>query len=102
MDCPALDALDTFRPDIIFVDIVMPNIDGIKLCQVIRSRPEFKDLYIVVLSGVAMEDKLSLDQVDADAFIAKSRFQDTLKHILSAIDEAGNHQALPPAEKLRE
>jgi two-component system, cell cycle sensor histidine kinase and response regulator CckA len=32
----ALDILQTYFPDLIFVDLVMPNIDGRQLCQAIR------------------------------------------------------------------
>ena len=40
----ALDILKTFTPDIIFVDLIMPNIEGEKLCQIIRRVPELKDV----------------------------------------------------------
>ena len=32
----ALDRLQTFTPDIIFTDLLMPQIDGVHLCSVIR------------------------------------------------------------------
>ena len=49
----ALDILETWRPDIIFVDLIMPNIDGKKLCQIIRAMPEMKDTYLIILSAAA-------------------------------------------------
>ena len=41
----ALDILKQFRPDIMFIDLVMPNISGDKLCQIIRNRPEFNNCF---------------------------------------------------------
>jgi CheY-like chemotaxis protein len=43
----ALDILRTYKPDVFFIDLVMPNIDGKKLCQIIRGMPELKDVFIV-------------------------------------------------------
>ena len=51
----ALEVLDTFSPDLIFIDWVMPNISGDKLCRIIRQDPEFKDIYLVILSAMVKE-----------------------------------------------
>jgi DNA-binding response OmpR family regulator len=53
----ALDVLKTFTPDIIFVDLIMPNIEGKKLCQVIRANSELKNIQIVIISGIAAEEE---------------------------------------------
>lgn len=36
-------------PDAIFIDLIMLHISGEKLCQIIRSRPRFKDINIIIL-----------------------------------------------------
>ncbi len=51
----ALDILKTYTPDIMFIDLVMPNIDGKKLCKIIRKTPKLRDVYIVILSALAAE-----------------------------------------------
>jgi CheY-like chemotaxis protein len=51
----ALDALKEFTPDVIFLDLIMPNIGGEKFCRIIRTMPELKDTYVVILSGIAKE-----------------------------------------------
>ena len=43
----ALDILKTYTPDVIFIDLVMPNIDGKKLCEIIRGIERLKDSYII-------------------------------------------------------
>jgi CheY-like chemotaxis protein len=51
----ALDILNTFIPDVVFIDLIMPHISGDKLCEVIRRTPKLEDVYIVILSAVAAE-----------------------------------------------
>lgn len=67
----ALDILKTNIPDIIFVDLVMPNISGEKLCRIIRSKPELKEVFLVILSAVAVENETNFLDYGADACIAK-------------------------------
>lgn len=93
----AVDLFDRFRPDIIFTDLVMPGIDGIKLCHIIRNTPEYKDVFIVVLSGVALEDDTDLLNIGADICIAKGASVNMRVHIIAALDcfRSGNRN-LPP------
>ena len=55
----ALKSLETYIPDVIFVDLIMPNIGGKKLCQIIRAMPDVKDAYIAILSAIAAEEEAS-------------------------------------------
>jgi two-component system alkaline phosphatase synthesis response regulator PhoP len=47
----ALEILKTEHPDLIVLDIMMPGMDGIKLCQKIRSDPQIGDIPIIILSA---------------------------------------------------
>jgi len=38
-------------PDLIFIDVLMPNLDGLQTCQIIKKNPMFKDLPIIILSS---------------------------------------------------
>ena len=60
----ALEKLKTFSPDVFFIDLVMENIPGDKLCQIIRDMPEYKNAFIVILSAIAAEE--GEDSVDYD------------------------------------
>jgi len=46
----AIQTLDRERVDIVFTDLVMPEMDGFELCEEIRRRPDIRDLPIVVIS----------------------------------------------------
>lgn len=81
----ALSVLEVYTPDIIFVDLVMPNIGGDKLCRIIRSIPRFADLFIVILSAIAAEDDVDCKEMGANACIAKGSIKFIQKHVLEVI-----------------
>ncbi len=72
----ALDILETFTPDLMFIDLVMPNIDGRTLCQILRKKPEFKETFIVIVSAIAAEDGTDIVNLGADLCMAKVGFAD--------------------------
>jgi two-component system, OmpR family, alkaline phosphatase synthesis response regulator PhoP len=41
----------SFRPNLILLDVMMPGMDGIEVCQYIRAQPEFADVLIVFLTA---------------------------------------------------
>lgn len=46
----ALEALDNTPVDVVFTDLVMPEMDGFELCEEIRRRPNLRQLPIIVTS----------------------------------------------------
>jgi two-component system cell cycle sensor histidine kinase/response regulator CckA len=81
----ALEAMKTFVPDVVFVDLIMPNISGKRLCRIMRKRPHLKDIYIVILSAVAAEEKVDFVEFGANACIAKGPFNKMAEHVLHVI-----------------
>ena len=53
----ALDAVRQFRPDIIFLDVIMPNLDGGTVASMIREDPSLKDIPIVFLTAILKPDE---------------------------------------------
>lgn len=81
----ALVILDTYLPDIIVTDIIMPKIGGDQLCQIIRNSLDYKDIFLVVHSSVTVEDTVNIFNLDADVYIAKgntSHYKSHIQHIL--------------------
>ena len=78
----ALDILETYSPDVIFVDLVMSNIDGAKLCKIISGMESLKDTYRVILSATAAEQQVDITALCADAAIAKGPIKEMAEHIL--------------------
>lgn len=88
----ALDCIARRRPDIIFTDLIMPKIDGEKLGYIIRNTPELKDIFLVVLSGVALEDNDATLRIGADVCIAKGTATSMKVHIKAALDRYVSNQ----------
>lgn len=82
----ALEVLKNFKPEICFIDLIMENISGDKLCRVLRSTPEFKDVFLVILSAVAAEEENPFAKYAADAFVAKGPFKQVSDNILRIIE----------------
>ncbi len=82
----ALDILKEWTPDVIFIDLVMPNIGGEKLCRIIRKFPLLSDVYIVIVSAVAVEEVKNITAFGADACIAKGPFKSMGKNILDVLE----------------
>lgn len=81
----ALDILDNEIPDVIFIDLIMPNINGEKLCKIIRSMPRFKQTYVVIQTAIAAEEEIDFTEFGADACIAKGPFGKMKENILAVI-----------------
>jgi len=65
-------ATEQFRPEVILLDYMLPDINGNVVCQTIRSNPTFEDIRIIIVSGVVREDEIEqLLQAGADGFIRK-------------------------------
>jgi len=83
----ALEVLKTYTPDIITVDLVMPNIDGRQLCKTIREKEGFNDAYIIILSATVVEEEINIVDMGANACIAKAPFEEMAKNLLETINE---------------
>lgn len=61
-----------FRPDLIILDLMMPQVDGFQVCHQIKSRPETKDTLILVLTGYATPENIQKAlEAGADYCLAK-------------------------------
>lgn len=67
-----LDALEALHPDLVLMDLHMPDANGVELTALIREHPAFKSTPIVFLSGESDPDA-RFDAIDAggDDFLAK-------------------------------
>jgi len=59
-------------PDLIMLDIMMPKMDGIEACRIMRGMPEFKNTFMVFLTARSEEySEIAGFNVGADDYIAK-------------------------------
>lgn len=61
-----------FLPDLIILDVMMPKMDGIEACRIMRTMPEFKNTFMVFLTARSEEySEIAGFNVGADDYIAK-------------------------------
>jgi PAS domain S-box-containing protein len=88
----ALNLLKKYTPDIVFTDLVMPLVGGDQLCRIIRSNEELKDVFLVVVSGILLED---FDNIIAEQYydlcIAKGNLKELREHIQDALQRLTCH-----------
>ena len=67
-----IQAVRGLRPDILLLDIMMPEINGYDVCRTIKSDPQLKDTYIIMLTakGQAAEQERGKD-AGANEYIVK-------------------------------
>jgi len=68
----ALAYLQDDKPDLILLDIQLPNMDGLTLTRMLRSNQETKDIPIVAVTAYAMKgDKERMLEAGCDAYVSK-------------------------------
>jgi two-component system alkaline phosphatase synthesis response regulator PhoP len=68
----AIEVAKTFKPDLILLDVMMPVMDGIETCRVLKSDPLFAKTFIVFLTARAEEySEIAGFNAGADDYIAK-------------------------------
>ncbi len=82
----ALEILKTHTPDIIFVDMVMPNISGTKLCRIFQGMERLRKTFVVILSATVAEEDVDYAAIGADACIAKGPLSEMANNILFVIE----------------
>ena len=97
----ALNLLSTFTPDIMFFDLIMPKIDGSKLIKIVRSMPQMKNCYLVIVSAAVAEIDFNFEQTGADSYIAKGPFNSMAEHIKAAIEVSDSPQKQDESKPIR-
>ncbi|OEU57841.1 MAG: two-component system response regulator [Desulfuromonadales bacterium C00003096] len=68
----ALDAVLTHRPDLVLLDIMLPEIDGFEVCSRIKSNPETEEIPVIMVTAKKTgEDMARGEAVGADWYITK-------------------------------
>ena len=68
----ALEIIEKTNPDLILLDLMLPEIDGIEICKRIRRNPKFNKIKLLILSAKSDEiDKILCLEIGADDYITK-------------------------------
>jgi CheY-like chemotaxis protein len=88
----ALEMVENHRPDLILLDIVMPNMNGYEVIKALKSNPETADIRIVLMTGIEIDGgRVKALSVGATEYVPKSsgfsKLYETIDGILGS--EAG-------------
>jgi len=103
--------LDVFQPDVILLDVMMPEEDGIEVCKRLKALPKWQSIPIIMVTALtAKEDLARCLTAGADDFISKpvnsielkARINSMLriKHQYDQLQTSLKRQAVLEAEKL--
>jgi signal transduction histidine kinase len=109
----AMDALRRARPDVVFLDMVMPKVDGDQVLRFIKENPATRHVPVVIVSGTLLEDQEKLIALGADGYVAKGRDQDLVRNVEATLERLNRGPAdgeqsilgienLVPRDKVRE
>lgn len=87
----ALSYLERHRPDVIFMDHMMPELDGFEATRRIKSTPATRDIPVIIISG--SDDEAFVHDaraIGADGAIAKPPTTEAIARILTALPRAGS------------
>ncbi len=79
----ALSKIGALRPDFVFLDVLMPRLDGYQTCILLRHNPEFRNLPVCMLSGQdALVDRVRARIVGANGYITKPFTREALLRVI--------------------
>ncbi|MBE9229790.1 hybrid sensor histidine kinase/response regulator [Phormidium sp. LEGE 05292] len=68
----ALELLESFLPDLILLDVMMPNMSGIEFCQIFKGNPLWQHIPVIMVTALTNKEDLSQClTAGADDFISK-------------------------------
>lgn len=78
----ALNTIKKEKPQLVFLDVMMPKMNGMEVCQLVKKDAKLKNSYIVILTAKGQElDKQKGKEVGANKYLTKPFDPDTLLQI---------------------
>ena len=68
----ALDLIAQQPPDLVILDVIMPDMDGLEVCRILRADPALANLLVLFLTAKAQQDDVTLGlEAGANAYLIK-------------------------------
>lgn len=68
----ALQVIETEKPNLVFLDVMMPKMNGMDVCRKVKHELGLKDVFIILLTAKGQElDKQKGQEVGADVYMTK-------------------------------
>jgi CheY-like chemotaxis protein len=87
--CNGLEALDQLHsraqiPDLLLLDVMMPEMDGLALLQKLRHEPQYKEMPVILLTALSDEGRINrARELGVREYLVKTRFSydELLDHV---------------------
>ena len=77
--------VETFKPDIVLLDLMMPGINGIEVCKKLKADDRTKAIRVIAMTGYPSEENINeIMNAGAECCLAKPFKRNELKEILSS------------------
>jgi PAS domain S-box-containing protein len=96
-----LELVRSWNPDLVLLDVVLPDGNGIEICQRIKADPQTRDVYVILLSGLKTDSKSQAMGLEAgaDGYLTRPVSNRELRaRVDSALRLKKAHQALRESE----
>lgn len=68
----ALEKIQSEKPNLVFLDVMMPIVNGFEVCRTVKNDLKFSDVYIIMLTAKGQEfDRNKGQEVGADLYMTK-------------------------------
>src|SRR5260370_12304365 len=96
----AMERLDSAMPDLVVCDVVMPDVDGYRICEFVRAHPKLSETPVLLISGIVNNAVLErAAQVRSSYVLRKPFTADDLARKVEDLLQARSRSVAPPAER---
>ncbi len=81
----ALQLVREVKPSYVILDIIMPKLDGGRVCWLIRQDPSLRDIPVIAFSSISAQGFRHFPELSADAYVAKGPLPVAFQNILQAL-----------------
>ncbi len=68
----ALKIIETHRPELVFLDVMMPRLNGLDVCNAVKNTLKIKDVFIIMVTAKGQEiEKVQGREAGADMYMTK-------------------------------
>ncbi len=82
-----LKLIEKEKPDLVLADVLLPKLDGLELCQAVKSNPELSEIKVVLMTAVYKTAGMRAEALSqkADAYLEKPVSEHILLQTISSV-----------------
>jgi len=96
----AMERIDSARPDLVVCDVVMPDVDGYRICEFVRTHPALAETPVLLISGIVNSAVLERAAQVKSSHVLRKPFtaDDLARKVEELLTARSRATAPPPAE----